>query len=124
LGGHELVQTLHADAEVTLTELRMDLLPFLDQLQPTGQENPEATFISRGLRLKNYRAVGKESEHMKMTFIDDENVWWDAIAFRQGHQAEQIATAKAVDLFFTLERNVYNDKVSLQLNVKDLKLVQ
>jgi single-stranded-DNA-specific exonuclease len=123
LGEQVLVPTLHADAEVTLDELRMDLLPYLDQLQPTGQENPEATFVSRGLKVLNCRPVGKESQHLKITLVDDENVRWDAIAFRQAHQAERLMTARGVDLFYTFERNVYNDRVTLQLNVKDIKPV-
>jgi single-stranded-DNA-specific exonuclease len=118
LGGQELVPTLKADVEVAGRDLQPDLLRYLDLLQPTGQENPEATFITRGMRVMHRRTVGGEGQHLKMK-VSDGWITWDAIAFRQGHQAN--ALPERVDLLYTFERNVYNGQVSLQLNVRDLK---
>ena len=122
LTGRDLVPVMTADAEVNLNSLRQEdvaqLIRHLDGLQPTGQENPDAAFISRGLRVVNARPVGGEKQHLKMS-VNDGRITWDAIAFRQGKWID--AMPSRVDLFYNFERNVYNGNVTLQLNVRDLK---
>jgi hypothetical protein len=51
--------------------------------------------------------------------LSDNHIIYDAIAFRQGHWAEHMP--ERVDVLYTFEKNYYNDRVSLQLNVRDLK---
>jgi single-stranded-DNA-specific exonuclease len=119
LNGQELAPVLHADFEIPLCDLRPDYLKYLEQLQPTGQNNSEAIFISRNLRVIKANPVGAEKQHLKMT-VSDGQITYDAIAFRQGHQAA--AMPQRVDLLFVYERNEYNGRVSMQLNVRDLKI--
>jgi len=122
LNGKELVPTLRADAEVDLRQMSMNeaaqLLQQLEFLQPTGQENPEATFISRRLRVVGARAVGADKQHLKIS-VNDGRITWDAIAFRQGKWVDEMPAA--VDLFYSFERNEFNGVVTTQLNVRDLK---
>ncbi len=122
LGGKDLVPVLTADAEVKLSALRQEdvaqLIRYLDKLQPTGQENPDAAFISRSLRVVNARTVGADKQHLKLS-VSDGRITWDAIAFRQGKWID--AMPQWVDLFYAFERNEYNGNVTLQLNVRDLK---
>jgi single-stranded-DNA-specific exonuclease len=118
LEGRDLRQTLNADAEVSLSSLRFELLQQLDALQPTGYGNPEAVFVTRNVRVTNARAVGAEGRHLKL-ILTDEHITFDAIGFRLGHlQAELPAK---VDLLYTFESNEYNGRTSLQLNLKDVK---
>jgi single-stranded-DNA-specific exonuclease len=115
----ELIPQLRYDAEVSLSDLQpMELLPYLDLLQPTGQENPEAVFFSPAVRVAQARTVGAESQHLKLR-LSENGYTWDAIAFRQGHQLETLGGQ--VDLLYTVERNEYNGYVGLQLNVRDLR---
>lgn len=118
LGALDLRPTLRADAEIPLRELKPEYLPYLDLLQPTGYGNHQAVFVSRGLQVKSYRAVGKEGAHLKLA-VSDGWITFDAIAFRQGHWQEHMPSQ--IDLMYTFERNEYNGYTSLQLNVIDLK---
>lgn len=118
LTGLDLRPTLAADAEVTLTELRPDLLKHLAHLQPTGYGNPEAVFVSRGVQVRSSRTVGADHRHLKMT-VSDGRITFDAIGFRLGHL--QGSLPAQVDLMYTFETNEYNGRVSLQLNLKDVK---
>ena len=43
----DLRPTLRADLEIPLDQLHPRMLTDLDRLQPTGQANPEAVFVSR-----------------------------------------------------------------------------
>ena len=114
----DLQPILHSDMEIPLDELKPDLLTYLDWLEPTGYGNPSAVFISRNLRVKSYRTVGREDAHLKLT-VSDGRITYDAIAFRQGHLLTNMPNK--IDLAYTFDKNIYNGQEYLQLQVKDIK---
>ncbi|NMD30092.1 MAG: single-stranded-DNA-specific exonuclease RecJ [Chloroflexi bacterium] len=118
LADQELVPSLRADIELPLSEIRPSLLPYLDQLQPTGTNNPEAVFVARNLWVTNSRTVGAEKKHLKLT-VTDGSITYDAIAFRQGHWQDQMP--ESVDLMFTFEKNNFQGREYIQLNVKGIQ---
>jgi single-stranded-DNA-specific exonuclease len=87
-------------------------------LQPTGQGNPQATFITRNARVSRFKAVGKDNSHLKLT-VTDGRLTYDAIAFRQGRWLDQMP--RYIDLLYTFELNEFNGRAELQLNIRDLK---
>jgi single-stranded-DNA-specific exonuclease len=118
LAQRDLRPVLRADVEIPLGDLKPNLLPLIDQLQPTGMENPDALFVSRNLIVKSHRCVGADSKHLKFS-VSDGRIAYDAIAFRMGAWDKEMPAH--VDLLYSFERNSYNGFESLQLNVKDLK---
>ena len=118
LGGQVLLQTMNADAEVALSDLRSELLKNLEAFQPTGYGNPEAVFVTRDVRVSHAHAVGSEGRHLKLV-VTDGHVTFDAIGFRLGHLQAELPPK--VDMIYTFESNEYNGRVSLQLNLKDVK---
>ena len=122
LAGLDLCPVLRADLEIPLAKFRADyvetVLKYLEQLQPTGQGNPEAVFISRNLEVVRAWTVGAEKQHLRLK-VRAGNILFDAIAFRQGHLAESMP--KSIDLMYMLEKNEYNGFESLQLNVRDIR---
>ena len=118
LADFDLQPTLTADVEVPLVDLRPELLSQLDRLQPTGYGNKQPLFLSHGVQIKHARTVGKDNAHLKLA-VSDGWITFDAIAFRQGDWID--AMPKNVDLIYTFERNEFNGRVTLQLNVQDLK---
>jgi single-stranded-DNA-specific exonuclease len=117
----DLRPTLHADMEIPLRELKADLLPVLESLQPTGIGNRRAQFVTRNLKVLSARAVGRDGAHLKLA-VSDGWITFDGIAFRQGHWANTLPAR--VDLLHTFERNEYNGRTSLQLNILDIKPAQ
>jgi len=118
LTGVDLQPVLHADVELPLSELKPDFLNYLELLQPTGYGNPMAMFVSRNLRVKNFRLIGKEGEHLKI-IVSDGQITYDAIAFQQGFWHTEMPSF--VDLMYSYELNEFNGRESLQLRVRDLK---
>jgi len=116
--GKEWLPTLVADMEISLPELRPELLNTLNYLQPTGYGNPEVVFVTRDVRVTNARAVGSDGRHLKLV-VTDGYFTYDAIGFRLGHLQPELALN--VDLIYTFESNEYNGRSSLQLNLKDVK---
>ena len=118
LRGRDLRQTLSADAEVRLADLKSDLLKHLDALQPTGYGNPEAVFVTRSVRVNSSRTVGADARHLKLT-VTDGALTFDGIGFRLGHLQPDLPAQ--IDVMYTFELNEYNGRTSLQLNLKDVK---
>jgi single-stranded-DNA-specific exonuclease len=120
LMGYELCPTFTADAEISLSDLKPDLLKELDRLQPTGYGNPEPVFVARNVQIKSSRTVGVDGKHLKLT-VSDGRYTFDAIGFRLGDRLESLPLR--LDVLFTFEANTYNGRISLQLNLKDIKSV-
>jgi single-stranded-DNA-specific exonuclease len=118
LSGISLQPVIHADMEVSLIDLKPALLNDVELLQPTGYGNPEAVFVSRNVMVRDARAVGRESAHLKLT-VTDGRLTYDAIAFQQGDWIDHLP--QRIDIIFTFELNEFNGRKSLQLNVKDIK---
>jgi len=118
LGSLDLHPVLVADAELPLAELKADILQQLELIEPTGYGNPQVNLVTRGLQVRDARAVGQDGKHLKLT-VTDGRITYDAIAFRQGHWVQ--AMPMVVDLLYRFEANEFNGRSRLQLNVTDLK---
>jgi single-stranded-DNA-specific exonuclease len=118
LRGRDLKPVIKVDMEIGFKELKPEILKWIDALEPTGHQNREALFVSRKLRVVRSRTVGSDQRHLRLT-VSDGGVTYDAIGFRLGHWAEQMP--EKVDLLFAYERNVFQGRETLQLNVRDLR---
>ena len=66
------------------------------------------------------RVVGEN--HLKLNIRQKEKkTVHDGIGFKLGHFQELFEKGKSASIVFTLVKNVYKGRVSLQLNVKDIK---
>jgi len=98
--------------------LNFGLIQQLEHLQPTGYGNPEPVFITRNVKVRSKRAVGMEGKHLKLSLTDGRYTV-DAIGFRLGEQFEDLPSQ--LDVLYTFEANEFNERISLQLNLKDIK---
>ena len=118
LGALDLHLSISADAEIPLSHLNFELLKGLERLQPTGYGNPEPVFISRGVKVQSKRTVGMDGKHLKLSLTDGRYTV-DAIGFRLGDLLPDLPSQ--VDVLYTFEANEFNDRISLQLNLKDIR---
>jgi len=118
LANLDLRPTQIADLEIPLSDLKPEILEYLEWLQPTGYGNPSVYFVSRDLRVKSCRQVGREGNHLKLT-VSDERITYDAIAFNKGDWYENMPSR--IDLLYAFELNEYNGRAALQLNVRDIQ---
>src|SRR3989304_3378742 len=119
LGEKDLRHTLSADMEVLLSDLNFEVLKHLNYLEPTGYGNPDATFVSRNVKVKFSRTVGSDGKHLKLTLEDERGSAIDSIGFRMGHLKPTLPPR--LDVLYRFESNEYNGRTSLQLNLKDVK---
>lgn len=119
LGQSDLQPTRTADMEVDLDYLNKNVLDVIGQLEPVGQENPEPVFIVRNLHARTAKKVGSDQSHLKLTLVSDTNITIDGIAFSQACWADEMPDK--IDVMCTLERNVWQNRESLQLRVIDIR---
>lgn len=116
-----LEPTLHIEAEVLPSQLDFQLLDELSKLEPFGYGNPEPVLALRSARLKDYRAVGKDGEHLKFQVLTEreaiEGIGFNMVKPVQG----RIDLTKPVDLAFRLQRNHWNGQTKLQVVLEDIR---
>jgi len=113
-----LKPVLRADLEISLSEMRPDLLVYLQQFEPFGLGNPEVTFVSRGVEVRSARQVGAEGRHLSLKLSDGRFIY-DAIAFGQGERLGEVTSR--LDVVYNLGVNRYNGQETLQLTLRDFK---
>ena len=66
------------------------------------------------------RIVG--NNHLKLSLMQAGNKYsYDGIAFQMGQFYPAIAEKKPFDVCYHIDENNYNNKTTLQLNIKDIK---
>ena len=118
-----LIPEIAIDAELKLSDITPKFYRILKQFEPFGPENMSPIFMSKGLMDKGYvRIVG--NNHLKMDLQDAQKPKesFPAIAFSQGILFDDVLRKKTFGACYAIEENEFNGKVSLQLNVKDMKI--
>jgi single-stranded-DNA-specific exonuclease len=120
-----LIQQIDIDATLNLEEITPAFFNVLKQFAPFGPGNMSPVFATESVRDTGWsKQVGKNLEHLKIAISQSENGRFgkDGVAFGMGHMYPLIARKIPFDICYSIEENYFNGNVSLQLNVKDIKL--
>ncbi|HEX2913908.1 MAG TPA: single-stranded-DNA-specific exonuclease RecJ [Chloroflexia bacterium] len=116
-----LVPQLYIDAELSLEQLPVAFRES-NRLVPFGSENPAPVFVTKNLLVREMRPVGVDGAHLRLRLFDRHNGRIaEAIGFREGARAAELAGAKFVDIAYTIELNEWQGNRSLQLRLCDLR---
>jgi len=107
------------DLNLDLNKLDDKFYRILKQFSPFGTGNSNPVFASYGLRLKSPpKYLGENKSHLKLLIeLDKSNI--EAIGFNLSHLLDK-HNEDCINLCYTLNENIWNNKKSLQLNIKDL----
>lgn len=118
LSTDDLVPTLRIDMALPLTRANWENLALVESLQPFGVRNRRPTFVSYDVQVRDARSIGTEGTSLKLKLSDGVAVW-DAFAFRQGIQPEQVP--ERIDVVYAMQSDVWNNEKRMRLVVKDLR---
>jgi len=120
---HMLTPEIEIDAQIELDDITSRFFRVLKQFAPFGPGNMAPVFLTTNLTDKGYvRIVG--SNHLKMDIVSavKPGPVYPAIAFGQAHYFDEVLNRKNFSACYAIEENIFNGNISLQLNVKDLKI--
>jgi len=116
LAGLDLRPLIAIDAELPLSSLQGKAFHMMQQLAPFGRDNPLPTFLSRGVKVTEYRSVGSTGEHIRLK-LRDGDVTWDGVAFKLGNLIGEVT--RCLDIVYNLEVDRWRGEELLQLNILD-----
>lgn len=119
LDGQDLAPTLDIDMELDAAYVTLSLAERLLDLEPTGHGNPTPVFVTRNLRVQDFRTVGRDDNHLKLRLSRRGGAPIDAIGFGMGEWAKQMP--RYVDVVYQLTINEWNGNRSEQMTVLDLR---
>jgi single-stranded-DNA-specific exonuclease len=127
---HILVEQTYPQIEIDAVLEFKDITPkffrVLKQFAPFGPGNMKPIFVSKKVMdFGTSRLVGKDQEHLKLELVDSscENVI-NGIAFRMHEYNDYLKALNPLDICYTLEENVFNGTTSIQLMIRDIKVVE
>ncbi|MCC6801652.1 MAG: single-stranded-DNA-specific exonuclease RecJ [Anaerolineae bacterium] len=119
LDGQDLAPTLDVDMELDAAYVNLALAEGLLDLEPTGHGNPTPVFVTRNLRVQDYRTVGRDDSHLKLRLSRRGGAPIDAIGFGLGEWAKQMP--RYVDIAYQLTINEWNGNRTEQMTILDLR---
>lgn len=119
LTSNDLVPYIKIDAEVQMNNLDFTLLNELEKLEPHGMGNARPLFAIRKVA-HQHRLVGSLEEHLKID-VSNGKKRISGIGFRMADKVSELKVNQKIDVTFSLERNVWQGRESLQMVLSDLK---
>ncbi len=96
------------------------LVKFLDQFEPFGPENMKPVFLAKNVYAMDIRVL--KDAHLKLSMVQPNcDLVVEGIGFNLSDRIEFVASGLPFDLIFTMEKNRWNNRESLQLNIKDIR---
>jgi single-stranded-DNA-specific exonuclease len=93
----------------------------IDQLEPHGPGNMKPVFISKNVYVEDVRLL--KDLHLKLILTQPgTGITMAAIGFNLGDKIDLVLSKDPIDILYTLETNEWNNQISLQLNIKDIRL--
>lgn len=115
---------LEIDLKIPTTNVNLESYDDMERLSPFGRDNAQP-ILSTVLELKNYRPVGKDFSHLRLTFKGEKT---DLVGIVFSHNDKWPWLAEAVgqkiQAAYRLNKNQWNGRVSCQLEVVDLRRQQ
>jgi len=117
-----LTPVLTIDQELDLLNITDGFYKILSQMGPFGPGNMSPVFVSSNLITASDPRILKE-QHLKFQVQAENGRRFDCIAFGMHHFASPMSEGQKFDMAYSLELNTFRGEQSLQLMVKDIKLV-
>jgi len=114
--------SIDIDMELQFSEINFRLLHDQKLMNPFGPSNQKPVFMTRQVRdVGTSKIVGRELEHIKLDLVDDSTEeTMSAIAFGMASKFDIVSSGKPFNICYTIEENNYNNRISLQLLIKDI----
>jgi single-stranded-DNA-specific exonuclease len=117
------IPEIEIDAQINLNDINDKLYRLIKQMAPFGPGNMHPVFLTESVNDNGYsKTVGKENNHLKLSLRElKSGKIMNGIAFWMGDKIDIVKSGKPLSIVYTIEENVWQNKRSLQLQIKDIK---
>jgi len=117
----ELLQrNLKIDVNLDFEIIDSELINLIKKFEPFGNGNYAPVFETKSVKIAEIKKVGSDGKHLKLKLEKDKKTI-DAIAF--GMAQKELVKGSVIDIAYSVEENVWNNKTSIQLKVKDISIL-
>ena len=113
---------IEIDAEINFTDITPKLIRILKQFEPFGPQNMTPVFMTQNVKDTGYaKTLGVDDEHLRLFVKQNNSDGIAAIGFGLGKKIEITKNQNPFQLAYSLAENEWNDTVSTQLMLKDIR---
>ncbi|KVV13207.1 single-stranded-DNA-specific exonuclease RecJ [Flavobacterium sp. TAB 87] len=113
---------IEIDAAIDFNEITPKLIRILKQFEPFGPLNMTPIFMTSEVVDTGYaKTLGTADEHLRLFAKQENSSGVAAIGFGLGKKFNLISQQKKFQIAYTIGENEWNDKISTQLMLKDIK---
>lgn len=113
------VRKLRIDLAIEINQITESLYDRLKLFEPVGVANPNPTFVTKNLKVREIRNIGDNGKHIKIFLSDENGNSISAVGFNMSYI--QFTIGDLVDIVYTIEANTWNGQTTLELNLRDIK---
>jgi single-stranded-DNA-specific exonuclease len=118
-----LVPEISIDSPLSLAQIDAKFFRILSQFEPFGPKNMSPVFMASGVKLAG--AIGIVGDkHLKMQVKQGDSNVFDCIGFGLGKLKEVLLLSNNFDMCFSIEENSWKDRRNIQLNIKDIRILE
>lgn len=117
-----LEKTLRVDAQIPLELATFELYKRIAEFAPFGMNNPRPVLASE-VEIIDYRIIGRQKDHIKIIvgLSSESEVQIESIGFGMAETVALIEQKLERNIAYTLDKNEWNGRTSLQLVLKDVQ---
>jgi len=117
----QLIPSIKLEGILKLKDINSRFIDFLDKLAPYGPGNMRPSFASKRVEVVgNPRVIGN-GDHIIFKVRQSQKVI-SVIGFNMSQHYEKLIKGRPVDLAYVVEKNEWQGRESVQLNVRDIKM--
>jgi len=117
----QLIPIQYIDAEMDFAEIDFKLFNTIRRFAPFGPQNRTPVFVTKGVENHQSPRILKDAHlKLKVKQSDHQNKVMDAIAFGMSDKLKEVYNGP-FDICYTLSKNSYKGRETLQLMIKDIK---
>jgi len=118
------VQTMTIDIELLMTDIGSSLYDRIREFAPFGLGNPEPLFATKDVTVESFRLIGAKQNHLKLKLSHPSvKIPFEAVAFGKGELYGKLRQGAPIDIAYTIDKNDWNGKTSLQLKLRDIQML-
>ena len=114
-----LIPELQIDTTLEFKDINTGFYNIIKQMEPFGPENMRPVFITRNIVDTGWSKIVKE-KHLRLV-VKKNGVTMTGIGFNMAEKYLHLQENKPVDIVYTLDENEWENKISIQMKILDLK---